>query len=269
MEKINPPYKCPNCGMALERVENAWRCGNNHSFDIAKEGYVNLILANKKKSLNSGDGKEMIVARNQFLMRGYFDFLIEFILKLDIFQKNEFKKFLDIGCGSAYYLNKIASEIHPKEVYGSDVSKDAIKFSANKFKNYNFSVSNSFDFDFCNNYFDLILSIFSPFKNEEIERILADDGCFILVRPNKDHLKELYQQAGIPQKDKENLEFDNLVLQETHRVSKTVNISEEDLNLLISMTPLTWKINQNRAVIKTVKKITFDFMVNLYSRNIK
>ena len=269
MKKINQAYKCPNCRLALERVENVWRCENKHSFDVAKEGYVNLILANKKKSLNSGDGKEMIVARNEFLGHGYFDFLIKFILKLDIFQKKEFKNFLDIGCGSAYYLDEIASKINPKEVFGSDVSKDAMKFSASKFKNYNFSVSNSFDFDFCDNYFDLILSVFSPFKNEEIERILADDGCFVLVRPNKNHLKELYLQAGIPQKDKENLEFDNLVLQESHRVSKPVNISEEDLDLLISMTPLTWKINQKGMAIKTVKKITFDFMVNVYSLDIK
>lgn len=264
MKNHQRAYKCPNCNLVLEKIENAWKCLSNHSFDVAKEGYVNLILANKKRSLISGDGKEMIVAREQFLKRGHYDFLIEFLSEMEIFQKRKFKKFLEIGCGSGYYLDKIAGQIKPEEVYGSDVSKEAIKFCAKNLPNYSFAVSNSFDLDFQDKYFDLLLSVFSPFKNEEIERVLAENGYFVLVRPNKEHLKELYAQVGIPQKDKIDLEFKNLKLKESHNLVKKVNFSQEDLGLLIKMSPLNWKIDEEKKALEEITEITLDFKIRVY-----
>ena len=38
---------CPKCGNKLVREERVWRCQNNHSYDIAKRGYVNLALHHK------------------------------------------------------------------------------------------------------------------------------------------------------------------------------------------------------------------------------
>jgi 23S rRNA (guanine745-N1)-methyltransferase len=262
--KNHQAYKCPNCGLGLERLDNVWKCASNHSFDVAKEGYVNLILANKKRSLISGDGKEMIAAREQFLKRGHYDFLVEFLINLGILQEHKFKKFLEIGCGSGYYLDKIAGQIKPDEVYGADVSKEAIKFCAKSLPDYSFAVSNSFNLDFQDKYFDLLLSVFSPFKHEEIERVLAENGWFILVRPNKEHLKELYAQVGIPQKDKIDLEFKNLELKESHNLVKKINFSKEDLALLIKMSPLNWKIDEEKKALENIKEITLDFKISVY-----
>ena len=36
--------RCPVCAGALEKRAGASRCPKNHSFDIAKSGYVNLLL---------------------------------------------------------------------------------------------------------------------------------------------------------------------------------------------------------------------------------
>lgn len=257
-------YKCPNCGLGLERIEKSWKCANDHCFDVAKEGYVNLILANKKKSLNSGDGKEMIVARDNFLRKKYFDFLVEFLLGMEIFKSGEVGRFLEVGCGSGYYLEQIAGKIKCAEVHGADISKEAIKFCAKRLPEYNFAVSNSFELDFQDKYFDLVLSVFSPFKNEEIERVLAGNGCFILVRPNPGHLKELYEQVGIPQKEKVELEFPKLVLKESHNLVKTLDISEEDLELLIKMSPLNWKIKEGKLELAKIPQITVDFRLSVY-----
>ncbi|MCC7433037.1 methyltransferase domain-containing protein [Candidatus Peregrinibacteria bacterium] len=206
----------------------------------------------------------MIQARDAFLELGLYDFLIEFILKLDL-GKGRFANFLEIGCGSAYYLDKMAKSLSIKEVYGSDISKEAIKFCAKKYKNYHFSVDNSFDLNFRDNCFDLILSIFSPFKNSEIERILAKKGCFVLVRQNTGHLKEIYKQVGMPEKEKSAVIFENLKLVKSFDLKKRIKVSDEQLQLLIAMSPLAWKIDQEAISPKAIKQITVSFKIAIYS----
>lgn len=264
MKKYFSKYKCPNCQRDLEKFEQSWKCSNNHSFDIAKEGYVNLILANKKSSLQSGDGREMILARDAFLQLGLYDFLIDFILKLDL-EGGRKVGFLEIGCGSAYYLDKIAKALSIEEVYGSDISKEAIKFCAKKYRNYHFSVDNSFDMNFRDSSFDLILSIFSPFKNSEIERIMAKKGRFIMVRQNVGHLKEIYKLVGMPEKEKAEVMFENLKLVKSFDLKKRIRVSDEQLQLLIAMSPLAWKIDQEAILPGAIKQITVSFKIAVYS----
>ena len=45
---------CPLCGNPLTRQERAWVCKNRHSFDIARQGYVNLLPVQQKRSLQPG-----------------------------------------------------------------------------------------------------------------------------------------------------------------------------------------------------------------------
>lgn len=191
MGKFYEAYVCPKCKEEFTFNEAKLVCQNNHSFDFAKEGYVNLILANQKKSLKSGDGKEMIKARNDFLRAGYYDFLLEGFKELDFLKNRQFENVLDIGCGSGFYLNFLAGWLKPELALGSDVSKDAIKFCAKAYKDLNFSVCNSFNLPFKEQFFDLVLSVFSPFEKTEIERIIKDNGVFLLVRPGDKHLEEI------------------------------------------------------------------------------
>ena len=62
---------CPVCGGALEKRAGAYRCQKNHSFDIAKSGYVNLLLNSSQG--HHGDDKLMVRARRDFLDKGYYD----------------------------------------------------------------------------------------------------------------------------------------------------------------------------------------------------
>ena len=59
--------RCPHCAAALERVDGVLRCPAGHSFDIARQGYVNLLGA------ASGDDAAMVAARVAFLDAGHFD----------------------------------------------------------------------------------------------------------------------------------------------------------------------------------------------------
>ena len=53
-------FICPICKSKLNIDGKTYRCENNHSFDIAKQGYVNLLPVNKKHSDNPGDSKDMV-----------------------------------------------------------------------------------------------------------------------------------------------------------------------------------------------------------------
>jgi 23S rRNA (guanine745-N1)-methyltransferase len=67
-----PTLICPLCRTPLTLENKSQRCANGHSFDIAKEGYVNLLLVQQKKSKEPGDNPEMVKARREFLQAGYY-----------------------------------------------------------------------------------------------------------------------------------------------------------------------------------------------------
>ena len=65
-------YKCPVCGSFLQDDGISYRCDKNHTFDISKDGYVNLLLADQKSSKEPGDSREAVVSRRAFLDSDYF-----------------------------------------------------------------------------------------------------------------------------------------------------------------------------------------------------
>ena len=67
------PRRCPVCGGGLGIWGRALRCAKNHSFDMAREGYVNLLPIQKRHAADPGDGKAMVAARRTFLQSGAYD----------------------------------------------------------------------------------------------------------------------------------------------------------------------------------------------------
>ena len=55
----------PICGGPLERGPSACFCPAGHSFDLAREGYVHLLPANRMHSKMPGDDKGMAAARRE------------------------------------------------------------------------------------------------------------------------------------------------------------------------------------------------------------
>ena len=48
-------FCCPICGGPLDREPSAYSCPAGHSFDLAREGYVHLLPANRMHSKMPGD----------------------------------------------------------------------------------------------------------------------------------------------------------------------------------------------------------------------
>jgi 23S rRNA (guanine745-N1)-methyltransferase len=47
-------------------------CTSKHHFDLVKEGYLNLLPAQHKKSKEPGDSRAMMRARRNFLKAGFY-----------------------------------------------------------------------------------------------------------------------------------------------------------------------------------------------------
>ena len=121
---------CPVCQTALIQSESGFQCGNRHSYDRAREGYINLLLANQKSSKTPGDSAEMLIARRDFLDAGYYQPVAEGIAdcindllvgeeSVDKKSTSENKTYslLDSGCGEGYYLNQLLKKIEGTKKY--------------------------------------------------------------------------------------------------------------------------------------------------------
>ena len=131
VKKMKNVLYCPHCKKELNQIDNAFKCINNHSYDISKKGFVNLILANQHHSDNSGDEKGMILSRVRFLNTGKYNLLRDLIT--DTIKENltlgKENVVCDLGCGEGYYTTYFHNELKEKcnlSTYGVDLSKQAI-----------------------------------------------------------------------------------------------------------------------------------------------
>ncbi len=189
MEKsIGTGWICPNCGAALRREPCALRCGNGHSFDIAKEGYVNLSLS-ARKGESRGDNAEMVRARVAFLSQGYYLPLAQALR--DAVAPYANGTLAEAGCGWGYYLDAVAQAYPWDAVYGTDLSKFAIKVAAKRNPKIAYAVANSFSLPLATGGVDVLLNVFSPIATEEFARVVRPNGVLVTVTPDTWHLRQL------------------------------------------------------------------------------
>ncbi len=100
---------CPVCREALHLTEKTWSCVNKHSYDVAKQGYVNLHVVQHKHSKNPGDTPESVQARRAFLSAGFYAPLQHAVVTK--IAELKINNLLDIGCGEGYYTNAMQAEV--------------------------------------------------------------------------------------------------------------------------------------------------------------
>ena len=118
---------CPVCGAALEPQGAAWRCVQGHCFDVARQGYVNLLTVTQKHSRHPGDTREMVAARRAFLDAGWYAPIAKTLADLVRRFCPEAEAVLDAGCGEGYYLSQLG---WVPERWGIDISRDAVRYAA-------------------------------------------------------------------------------------------------------------------------------------------
>ena len=270
-------WMCPVCNEELNIVDNQWRCVNGHSFDRAKEGYVNLLLAQQKKSKQPGDNKEMVLARRQFLSEDHYQPLALAIAEQIAmgFSSNMPFRLHDLGCGEGYYLRVIEQQLMKQAINGvlsgNDISKVAIQKAAKQCQTIDWSVASSFQLPLSDGSVDAVLQVFAPVSAKENARVVKSGGWWFQVEPAADHLMELKQALyRSPEEHKvavqQSSEF-TLVEQQELKFSLRLEQQEQRLALL-KMTPYYWRVPEDglSRVIEAMSEVTAHFYIRSYQR---
>ena len=191
-------YVCPKCRLPLSVTETGSAvCKSGHSYDRSREGYYNLLLSNA--AAMHGDNKEMVESRRRFLDTGAYLPLAEEVSKILSDALPDGAVLLDAGCGEGYYTDIIENRVNSSDrgvsVLGFDISKEAVKRASKRNKRVSFAVSSSYSVPLSDGACDAVINIFSPMASEEMRRVLAPGGLFILAIPDRRHLFELKSVA--------------------------------------------------------------------------
>ncbi|GAC1459910.1 MAG: 23S rRNA (guanine(745)-N(1))-methyltransferase [Ktedonobacteraceae bacterium] len=263
---------CPICQTHFTQVGSAIKCEKAHTFDIAKEGYINLLT--KKLPDSMGDTREMLLARRAFLEYGHYQPLVTAIttllydyLKADV--DLPYIQMLDVGCGEGYYLGQLQHTLGQQlpDAYiayiGLDIAKEAMRMAAKRYKGIHFLVANLKErLVFANDTFHILLNIFAPRNIEEFARIITPGGIALVVIPAPQHLRQLRERLGLLNIEEHKQE--HVVAQFTSHfrylgatsVNSTLHLSTQEILQAVMMTPNYWHLSDEiKSVMSTLNEI--------------
>jgi 23S rRNA (guanine745-N1)-methyltransferase len=276
IEAPNILYVCPVCGESLQLNQSgkSYACQNQHNFDLAKEGYLNLLPVQDKHSKEPGDSKEMMMARRLFLEAGFYEPMAKAVgMMIDVNNtKGQGIRLLDLGCGEGYYSRKIAFFCnHSQQIalHGIDIAKFAVAAAAKKQPQAQFVVASSNRLPYTDQYFDCVLRVFAPSADDELNRVLKASGYLLTVTPGPRHLwqlkeaiytevKEHASESLVPQG------FEQLVAQ---RISYKITPNAQQRMALLQMTPFAWRANESiQQALSTISELEIetDFILTLF-----
>ena len=239
---------CPICREQLNKADRQYVCPNNHSFDLARQGYVNLLTVQQKHSLNPGDTREQVLSRREFLEAGYYapicDTLIETARDFGITGP-----VLDVGCGEGYYSARLADALGA-ELTGLDISKEAVRCAAAKYKGKQWLCATAAHIPVEDGSVSLVTSLFALTLPEEFRRVLKAGGYYFQVLAAEDHLLSLksiiYDQLNFKEKNTVP-ELPGFELVQSIPIRFEFTVEDRQVRNLFSMTPHVFRIGKAGA----------------------
>ncbi|MEU5562409.1 putative RNA methyltransferase [Micromonospora musae] len=194
---------CPVCGEPLSETPagttRALRCPRGHSFDVARQGYVNLLAG---RAPHAGDTAEMVAARADFLAAGHYD-LISAALA-DAAEAavgptaGAYPLVVDAGAGTGRHLAAVLAALPDAVGLALDVSKPALRRAARAHPRVAAALADTWQrLPVADASVALLLNVFAPRNGAEFHRVLDPAGALLVVTPAADHLAELIGPLGL------------------------------------------------------------------------
>ena len=270
---------CPLDGKPLQRAAASWRCAAGHAFDVASQGYVNLLPVQNKRSRDPGDSKEMVAARRRFLDSGAYQPIADAVSRAVLAGLPTVACCLDAGSGEGYYLRQLsaaaaAGERQRLALVGVDISKWAVLAAAKQDRRPAWLVGSNANLPVQSATLDRVLCLFGFPAYAEFARVIKPGGQLLLVDPGPDHLRELRQIIYPTLKPERKTApaappgFSPLPA-ETVRFSFALDGAEPIADLL-AMTPHLHRASaegRTRAMALTALKLTADVRLVRYLRD--
>ncbi len=191
--------RCPVCGLGLALDEPALRCASGHSFDLARQGYVNLATGSALQE--NADTAAQVEAREAFLAGGHYRPLAEALadraaqaLGLDA----EGRLVVELGAGTGYYLARVLDRAAGSVGLALDLSKYAARRAARAHPRMGAVVADVTEaLPLATGCAALVLSVFAPRHASEIHRVLGEGASLLVASPGARHLQELIEPLGL------------------------------------------------------------------------
>lgn len=241
---------CPICRSGLNEVDNGVICPNNHRFDRARQGYLNLLPVQHKNSRDPGDNQAMVEARRRFLDAGHYAPLAKRLAELAAERMPG--RWLDIGCGEGYYTAQVAQALPDAKGYALDISREAVKRACKRAPQLEWLVASMARVPLADASCDLLASVFSPLDWNEARRLLASGGGLLRMGPTREHLWELRGLLYDEIRDYDDEKHLSLIPPDMHLAHSETLTFELQLDSaqaradLLSMTPHGWRASAER-----------------------
>lgn len=238
---------CPLCREPLQRQDKTWRCLKGHSFDVAREGYVNLLPVQHKNSRDPGDDPQMVMARREFLQAGHYRPLLDALLALAA--PLQPRDLLDIGCGEGYYTGALAGV--SAQATGIDIARAAVRAAAKRHPGVTWLVGSGAQLPVADGSVDLVCNIFTQMHLAEMHRVLRPEGHVLVVTPAAGHLRSLrerlFDELRPHDPDKFLAAFEGrFELRSRQELQFPLSLAQPGLGQLLRMTPYAWKAKPER-----------------------
>ncbi|MDD6204953.1 MAG: methyltransferase domain-containing protein [Firmicutes bacterium] len=234
---------CPVCRKSLKQDGGCLKCRGGHSFDVARQGYVNLLL----RAGRHGDDKAMLAARRGFLEQGYYEPVAR--LLCGVCGAAGGGVLLDMGCGEGYYTDYIVRHTGLTGL-GFDVSKHACAMTARRNEAVTVFTASAFDIPVQASCAECALSVFAPFDAAQVRRVLNKNGRFVRVFPLREHLFELKRAVydNPRENPEENTGIPGFVTESLQELRFEMPLkSREDIKALFGMTPYVYRTGRAEA----------------------
>ena len=247
---------CPIDAAPLVIDELSLVCEHGHRFDVARQGYVNLLGPKDKRSKDPGDSKEMVSARAAFLNAEFYRPLADACLDVTLGYYSMVADgritLMDAGCGDGYYLHHVQENL-PKDLrnrislVGFDISKWAVQQSARRCDGTWFVGSNR-HIPMTDASVDLVFDMFGFPDYSSFRRILAPQGRLVRVTPGNRHLIQLREiiYPNIKPRSERTEYPETVKVVSEKRITYEIILGSEDLKYLMLMTPHMFRSTPER-----------------------
>jgi 23S rRNA (guanine745-N1)-methyltransferase len=272
--------RCPHCGGGLELGDGAARCAEGHSFDVARQGYLNLLPGDARTG--SADTAAMVRARAEFLAGGHYVSIAAAVADaaVSVTPAGEAAEgpVIDLGAGTGYYLAAVLDRLPSAQGLALDVSKHALRVAARAHPRIGAVGCDAWArLPVRDAAAALVINVFAPRDPAELARVLAPSGALVVVTPNRGHLAELVSAVGmltVQERKRERLEGRLGTLFEPINdtmVERELVLGHSELAALVAMGPSARHLDEQQvaervAVLPEPLPVTLSVTVASYRR---